>query len=69
MLDSMPRLMRGHADSGDGIRCIDRLGEGQLLRHRVVVVRQPAVGADNLHVGDARPAQRGRRGRRAIVVG
>ena len=62
VLDSMPRFVRGHADTGDGIRGIDRLGERQLLRHRVVVVRQHAVGADNLHVGDARPAQQGRRG-------
>ena len=39
---------------------IDRLGERQLLRHRVVVVGQHAVGADNLRVGDTSPAQQGR---------
>ena len=53
---------RGHTDGGDGIRGIDRLGERQLLRHRVVVLGQHAVGADDLHVGDACPAQQGRRG-------
>ena len=51
----MPRFVRGHAGSGDGIQRIDRLGERQLLRHRVVVVGQHAVGADNLHVGDYLP--------------
>ena len=65
MLDSMPRLVRGHADSGDGIRGIDRLGERQLLRHRFVVVGRPAVGADTLQVDDACPAQQGRCGLRA----
>ena len=59
-LDSMPRFVRGHADSGDGSRRIDRLGERQFLRHRVVVVGQHAVGADNLYVGDTCPAQQGR---------
>ena len=31
-------FVRSHADDGDGIRGIDRLGERQLLCHRVVVV-------------------------------
>ena len=40
VLDGVPRLVARDADRGHRVRAVDLLGEGELLRHRVVVVGQ-----------------------------